>query len=142
MNNAIKVDRLNDRLNIILLKYKKKRSFFENLRLKRLIRSYPDNNTFEVGLIDYLSDRQLLDYVNSEAIQDSDGNYVYENDLPKYYETTKSGENALQNKLFSSESAKDKNEKWFRIFQIIGICIAAFGGIITLIKFFLSLKFH
>jgi hypothetical protein len=98
-------------------------------------RLYPDNQTFEEGLIEYLSERNLMYFVNGETMQDSYGNFVYVNDLPKYWEITDSGEIALKNKLFPSESAKEAFDVRFRLFQIIGICIAALGGLITLFTF-------
>lgn len=134
-DKAIEAGKLNDRLNLVLLKYKKYRSWLENFRLKKKEKLYPDNQTFEEGLIEYLAERNLMYLVNGEIMQDSYGSFVYVNDLPKYWETTNSGEIALKNKLFPSESAKETFDVRFRLFQIIGICIAALGGLITLITF-------
>ena len=135
-DKAIAAERLNDRLNLVLLKHKGKISCIEDIRLRRLERLYPDNHIFEDGLIEILAERHLIYKVNGEIEIDENGNpYKINSDLPEYWQTTRNGEIALKNKLFPSESAKETLDVRFRRFQIIGIFIAAIGGLITLITF-------
>ena len=126
-----------DRLNLVLLKYKESKSFMDGAKLKKLERLYPDNTIYEVGVIEELRNRKFIFRVNAEGGIDENGNaYKIENGLPEYWQTTFNGEKALNSKLFPSESAKETFDLRFRLFQVVGICIAAFGGLITLVTFF------
>ena len=135
-DKAIGAGRLNDRLNLVLLKYKAKRRWIEDIQLRRCERLYPDNQTFEDGLIEILDERRLIYKVNAETELDENNDpYKIRGDLPEYWQTTPNGEMALKNRLFPSESAKESFDARFRLFQVIGICIAALGGLITLFTF-------
>jgi hypothetical protein len=126
----------NDRYNLVLLQYKERKGLRERNKIQKLCKQYPDNSVYESKIIDLLSSRGLIEYINSEAEQNESGNWVYTNDLPKYYQTTKAGETALKNGLFPSETRNEAKNKAFRYIQIIGILIAALGGLITIITFF------
>jgi len=137
LEEAKNVDKRNDRLNLVLLKYKAGRSPGENRQYDKLNRIYPDNQTFEEGLIELLKERKLLYLVNGEMEQNEKGyvEYINKDDSYRYWETTEKGELAIKSRLFPSESAKEIRETRFRLFQIVGILIAALGGLITLFSF-------
>lgn len=126
----------NDRYRLVLLLYKKNRSFIDRHTVKRLKRKYPDNEGCQGKIIDELFKRGLIAYMNAEGYQDDDGNFRYKYpDLPKYYQTNDRGEEALTSALFPSEIREKQRQKRFRNIQVIGISIAAVGGLITLLTF-------
>jgi len=137
LEEAKNVDKRNDRLNLVLLNHIINRSPVENREYKRLEKLYPDNKTFEDGSIELLSKRKLIYLINGEIEQNERGyfEYINKDDSSRYWETTEEGKLALKNRLFPSESAKEIRETRFRLFQIIGILIAALGGLITLFSF-------
>jgi hypothetical protein len=129
------MDNINDRYNLVLLELKEYKSLIAKRKIQRLEKKYPDNATYRGTIIKELSKRGLVEYANSEATQNENGSLVYENDLPKFYRTNGNGKLALSNRLFPSESRQKTMEKLFRSIQIIGISIAAIGGLITIISF-------
>lgn len=127
---------LNDRLNLVLLKYKARKNLCDKVKLKRLQRFYPDCGVFEEGAREFLEERGLIKLVNGGLTQNSKGNFEHGNGLPEYWQTTEAGEAALKSSLFPSEKAEQTGKFRFRLFQVIGICIAAIGGLITIVAFF------
>lgn len=131
------MDNTNDRHILVLLLYKENKSIIDNYRIRKLENKYPDNKSYEDTLIKELSSRRLIEYKNSEAAQDQNGNWVYlYPDLTKYYQTTQQGEIALNGGLFPSDSAQKTFDKRFQYIQIYGISIAALVGLITILSFF------
>jgi hypothetical protein len=130
------MDNINDRYNLILLLHKENKSIFDKCHIRKLSNKYPDNKSYEDILITELSNSGLMEFKNSEAKQDPNGNWVdLYPDLPKYRQTTQQGEIALKGGLFPSESAQKKVDKCLRCIQIYGIPIAALGGLITILSF-------
>ena len=56
-----KADNLNDRRNLVLLQYKKRKGIRDKCLIKRLNRLYPDNNVYESKIIDELGSREFID---------------------------------------------------------------------------------
>lgn len=130
------MDNTNDRYNLILLLHKENKSIFDKYHIKKLGNKYPDNKSYEDILITELSSRGLIEYKNSEAKQDQNGDWEYlYPDLPKYHRTTQQGEIALKRGLFHSESAQKKFDKRFRYLKMSGIVIAALVGLFTILSF-------
>jgi hypothetical protein len=105
------------------------------MSIELLQRRYTDNATYRDTIVDELFKRGLVEYVNSEAVQDDHGFWCYVNDLPKHPKTSEAGETALKNHLFPSEIAKESIDNRYRYLQIVGIAVAAIGGLITIATF-------
>lgn len=131
MKNA---ENYNDRKNLVLLKYWKNKPRKWIKVYDSLCKRYVDNKHYESRIIDELKYIELMDVSNSELIRDELGRPEYKYpDLPKELYTTDKGIEALRNKAYPSEMEHEKSEKRFVMFQIVGILIAAIGGIITII---------
>lgn len=128
-----KADNLNDRYNLILLKLKRDRNKEENKELQKLIIAYPDYAIFERRIIYKLQKRGFIDTTNSEGHEDENGDWIIDHpNLPKQEYTNEAGIQALNSRLFPSELREKTLNKRFRYLQIIGIGIAAIGGLITI----------
>lgn len=130
------MDYPNDRNNLVLLELKECKTRGDKRRISFLLKKYPDNGAYRDKIIDELDKRKLVEYINGEAKQDENGDFRYVNDLPKYYQTSSAGKLALKNKLFPSESFHKTEKNRIRYLQVIGITIAALGGLITIGSFF------
>ena len=140
MDGLEKMENLNDRCNIVLLKLKQKQTQRDKKRLHALIDAYPDNEVFERSITRMLIERGMICTTNSEAFQNDDGNFMYKHpDLPKLLYTTEIGIKALKSNLFPSEFRQKTVDKRFRNLQAIGIAIAAIGGLITIVTLFYKL---
>lgn len=123
----------NDRRNLVLLKYWRDRTRRWMGIYTRLSNRYVDNKNYENEIINELRYIELLDTTNSEMIRTELGDYVYKYpELPKETYTTDKGIKALKDKAYPSEMEQEQSERRFVLFQIIGILIAAIGGIITI----------
>lgn len=129
------LDVYNDRINLVLLKYWNDKPCKWKRTMERLNNRYLDNKVYESRIIDELKYIELLDVSNSEMINDEYGRpkYKYPN-LPKELYTTEKGIKALKDNAYPSEMESEILNKRFITFQIIGILIAAIGGIITIIQ--------
>ena len=127
------IDNINDRRNLVLLKYWKDKPRKWMRKHKSLSYRYVDNKKFESNIIDELKYIELLGITNSEIVRDEYGRPKYRHpDLPKELYTTSKGIDALKNKSYPSEMRKEMSERRFILFQVIGILIAAIGGVITI----------
>ena len=126
----------NDRIIIVLLKLKRRKTKRDVRRLTKLCKSYPDNEAYEQKILKHLESRKMTDRVTKEPDVDEYG-YLKINPpvYPDGYYTTIIGENALKNNLFPSEFRQKRVNKRFRSLQAIGIAIAAIGGLITVFTF-------
>lgn len=130
------MDNKNDRYRLILLLHKNNKSLCDKYHIRKLEKRYPDNKSYQGDILSDLTERGLIESVNTEGYQDKNGNWV--NIHPKethYQRTTKEGVTGLKSGLFPSESREKARNKGFRYAEIIGICIAAIGGLITLLSF-------
>lgn len=129
------IDNVNDRTNLVLLKLKRDKTRKDHSLLKKLTFLYPDNETFETKIIKNLRSRGLISTTNTEG-RYLNGVWTYNNpDLPKEDYTTKKGIKSLDAHLFPSEFRKELFDKRFKKWQIIGISIAAIGGLLTILSF-------
>lgn len=134
MNEDIKD--FNDRSRLVLLLLKEKASYIDRREIRVLKKNYPDNEYYKDTIINDLSKRGLVNHMNAESYEDENGNPQYKYpDLPKFYQTSEKGLMALKSTLFPSETRDHARNRRFRAIQIIGISIAAVGGLITLITF-------
>lgn len=125
----------NDRYRIILLQRLQHRTPKERRELRNLSERYPDNERFTATLIDNLSRQGLLESVGAEAEQNEFGDFVrIQNDFEPYYITTELGRAALLGS-FESETAKERPNKRFRTIEIVGLVVAAVGGLTGLFAF-------
>jgi len=130
------MDNSNDRYALVLLLYKGNKSVLDKYRIGKLEKKYPDNKSYQDAIIKELISRGLIEYKNSEIKQVENGTWEYIHpDLPKFNQTTQQGETALKSGLFPSESAQKSIDKRYRNIQLIGIAIAALGGLITILSF-------
>ena len=133
--NSWEINNVNDRRILVLLKHKEVRTKAESRRLNQLTDLYPDNEKCEEAIITELRPRGFIKMMNLKVELNEEGYYIETiTGLPKYLQTTEEGENALKNQLFPSEFKDKQRDKLFRLLQIIGLSIAAGGGLITILK--------
>lgn len=135
------IDNINDRTILVLLKYKKEKTRKEQKLFEKLSKAYVNNFNFEFPIISKLKELGYMSVTNNEIRRDEYGRPAYLHpDLPHEHYTTELFNWTTIFIKFPSETRKEAADKRFRYWQLIGIVIAATGGLITiwgfLLKFF------
>lgn len=130
------IDNINDRTILVLLKYKKEKTRKERKLYEKLSKTYVDNFNFEFPIISNLEELGYMSVTNNEIRRDEYGRPVLLHpDLPQERYTTELFNWATAFVKFPSETRKKTFDKRFRYWQLIGIIIAAIGGLITIWNF-------
>jgi len=134
------IDNVNDRTILVLLKYKKEKTRKERKLFEKLSKTYVDNFNFEFSIISKLEELGYMSVTNNEIRRDEYGRPILLHpDLPHEHYTTELFNWATIFVKFPSETRKKTFDKRFRYWQLIGIIIAAIGGLITICNFLLKL---
>ncbi|MBA7489041.1 MAG: hypothetical protein HG422_08475 [Prevotella sp.] len=136
---------INDRTRLILLKYKHDRTATDDRQLALLETFYADNGIYESAIVDRLKGIGCMDIENSstDGYEDEFGHIKIEwGKLPHGNITTPQGIAMLPLLKRNSEKAKRWKSRTFTIFQLIGITIAAIGGLLKIIETICPLIFR
>ena len=135
MKRYNEIDSLNDRTRLVLLKYKQGKDAYDNRQMESLERFYTDNGLCENAIIDHLRDEGCVTIENAstEGYEDEFGHTKPEwAKLPHGFITTPQGILLMRTLKRHSEKAKRWQRRAFTIFQLIGITIAAIGGLLKI----------
>ncbi|WP_270769078.1 hypothetical protein [Segatella buccae] len=141
----IEANNINDRTRLVLLKYKQDRSNSDNKQIAALEAFYTDNGIYESAIVDRLKEIGCMDIENSstDGYEDEFGHTKIEwGKLPHGNITTPQGIAMLPLLKRNSEKAKRWKSRTFTIFQLIGITIAAIGGLLKIIETICPLIFQ
>lgn len=133
------IENANDRARLILLTYKPLPNDRDKEDLIRLNKYYPDNKQYERSIIDHLGKHGYLTIENAstDGYTDEFGHVLQTwIDLPHAHITTNTGVKLIGMLKRESEMKNTCKNKLFFMFQMIGISIAAIGGLINIIQLF------
>jgi hypothetical protein len=129
------INNKNDRLILILLEDKEKKTCLDKRKIRKLRMMYPDNENYRNRLTAELLQSGYLtsvDLTPERPAEDKDGNVVQHEFSPP--STNRNGLLALRKGVFASEYAKKAREKRIRTIDIIVKLLAIIGGVLGIIN--------
>lgn len=139
------IDCINDRTRLILLKYKHDRTTADDRQLASLETFYADNAICENAIIDHLKEIGCMSIENSstDGYKDEFGHTRPEwAKLPHGNITTAQGLALIPTLQRNSEKAKRWQHRAFTTFQLVGITVAAIGGLLKIAETICPLIFQ
>lgn len=135
--NYNEIDSINDRMRLVLLKYKCNKTHADNKCITALQCYYADNDMYESVIVDHLKANgcMTIENASTDGYEDEFGHVKTEwTELPHGNITTPQGIAMLSLLKRNSEKAKRWQSRAFTIFQLIGITIAAIGGLLKIVE--------
>lgn len=135
--NYNEIDSINDRMRLVLLKYKCNKTHADNKCITALQHYYADNDMYESVIVDHLKANgcMTIENASTDGYEDKFGHVKTEwTELPHGNITTPQGIAMLSLLKRNSEKAKRWQSRAFTIFQLIGITIAAIGGLLKIVE--------
>ena len=143
--NYNEIDNINDRARLVLLKYKQNKTAADNKSIASLEHFYTNSSMYESVIIDHLKANgcMTIENTSTDGYEDKFGHVKTEwAELPHGNITTPQGIAMLPLLKRNSEKAKRWQSRAFTIFQLIGITIAAIGGLLKIIEAICPLIFQ
>ena len=137
--NIDNIDNKNDRCKLVLLDLKERKSWSERRMLSRLKNLYPDYMVTYDQISRYLLSKEMLVTTFTGGGRDKNGIPIEVDNPDSPPKTSELGIKALRSNLFPSEKADNAREKRFRLFEIIGISVAAVPGLVWIFDFIYKL---